>query len=426
VQQPSKVTLEADLSSDRTTSVSSALLIHRYFAPDTPPYAQMLGAIAGGLSKTRPTVVVAGGVPYRQGTALDAALALEETKDAEVMRVPLLPEGGRGLGRRTLNSLVFAAEAAAKARRHARGAIVMAATTPPVIVALAVAATTKVGGGKFVYHNQDVYPEILGEPGSKLREFGFSILRRLDTWTGRNAIRVVVLSEDMKQLWLARGLPAERVAVIPNFVPKRFHGSVAGGPIHPSDAQLDRGFIRLAYIGNLGPLQDLRRTFELIAVTPGVFCDVYGEGRERRKLEDLNLPNVIFHGQIPSQDVPDVLDDCDLGVVSLVHGVERAAYPSKIMTLLHCGVPILAFIDARSALAQEITDNGIGFVVDDASGHSLEEALRHYDGMSAEDRRSMRIRCLDHGRMFDSNVILDQWNQLFADIDAGLGRAVRQ
>ena len=398
------------------------VLIHRYFAPDTPPYAQMLGAIAGVLSRGRRTRVVSGNVPYRPGTELDPALAAEETKAAEVVRVALLPESSCNLGTRALNGLVFAGQAGLLARRWGRGSIVMAATTPPVVVALAAAIGTRLAGGKFIYHNQDVYPEILGLPRSKVQALGFRILRRMDAWTGRTADRIVVLSDDMKQLWLDRGLQAEKVRVIPNFVPEHFCGDHSDEPVAQQEDRESTGSTELAYVGNLGPLQDLHRTFALIAGTPDVSCDVYGDGRQRIELEAQGYDNIEFHGQIPPDQVPAVLANCDLGVVALVHGVERAAYPSKIMTLLSCGIPVLAFVDGESSLAAEITGNGLGFVVDETAGLTLATALKEFGAFSDEEKAAMRKRCQVYSKRFAASAVLNQWTALFGEFDEVTGR----
>lgn len=408
--------------SDRARVGTPVVLIHRYFAPDTPPYAQMLGAIAGVLSGTRRTRVVSGNVPYRQGTELDPSLAAEETRAAEVVRVRLLPEGSCNLGTRAINGLIFAGKAGVFARRWGSGSVVMAATTPPVVVALATAIGTRLAGGRFVYHNQDVYPEILGLPGSKYQAFGFRLLRRVDAWTGRMADRIVVLSDDMKQLWLDRGLTADKVRVIPNFVPAQFHGDLCDGPVSTKADPEPTRPTRLTYIGNLGPLQDLHRTFALIAASSEATCDVYGDGRQRRELEAQGYDGIRFHGQIPPDEVPAALADCDLGVVALVPGVERAAYPSKIMTLLSCGIPVLAFLDSDSSLAAEITNNGLGFVVDETTGQTLATALKEYRAYSIDDREAMQMRCLAYSKKFSAAAVLNQWTALFAELDEDTGK----
>ena len=52
-------------------------------------------------------------------------------------------------------------------------------------------------------------------------------------------------------------------------------------------------------------------------------------------------------------------DHADLGVVSLRPGVISSAYPSKTMTYLRHGCPILAFVEPESELATMVV-GGIG------------------------------------------------------------------
>ena len=83
-----------------------------------------------------------------------------------------------------------------------------------------------------------------------------------------------------------------------------------------------------------------------------------------------------MHGYRPRREVADfVRDHADLGIVSLEPDVIRAAYPSKTMTYLRNGCPILALVEP-SELSSMVVDCGAGLAgtVDDLA--EVAERLR--------------------------------------------------
>lgn len=369
------------------------VLIHRYFFPDSPPYAHILSMIAEAASEVAPTVVLTGNVPYRKGTVLGNRREIRN--GVQINRLPLLPEHQGSLTGKALNSLIFAVQAAVLAAWSARKGVVMAATTPPIVVSLTSAIAARLSGSSFVYHNQDIYPEVLG---TVERHRGIlwitRIARRLDTFTGKLSTKVVVLSQDMKSLWIERGVPEDRILVLNNTIPPEFHG--IDRPSHASrQARLSPSSrLRAVYVGNVGPIQALENSLRVLSDSSGLDVEIYGGGRSLESLKALGLANTQFFGPVNPRSVPELLRNADLGVVSLQAGAERAAYPSKVISLLSLGVPLLAFIAPDSSLADEIRNHFLGYVIPLHSPQgSLREALDDYRSKSAHEREEMRNRC---------------------------------
>lgn len=333
------------------------LLVHRYFEPDTPPYATMLSRVASDLAARGFEVSVLTGQPSYNRAAVARAAKREVSHGVHIRRWPVLNDR-KSMVRKVLNLIWFCARLVGAAREFRRADVVMAATTPPVVVALVCSCLARAGRAHFVYHKQDVWPEVLEFKGGRLTR-GFRILRQVDVWIERNASAVVVLSQDMKRTVTARGTAAEKVHVINNFDPWPLPD---GRPSFREDGILD-----VVFAGNLGAFQGIEALVELVELTsaaPGVQWHFFGDGALRPSIEKLVAGgSVAYYGHRPPAEVADfVASRADLGIVSLNPGVIRAAYPSKTMTYLRNGCPLVALVEDDSELAELVRERNIGVV----------------------------------------------------------------
>src|SRR5680860_136962 len=194
------------------------VLVHRYFAPDIPPYASMLRDIAEHLGQCGYRVTVLTCQPSYNRSVVCRAPAREQLgTNVNVVRWPVMDDRTSTV-RKGLNLLWFCLCLLVQAPRLGRVEAIMAASTPPIAVAAVVSRLSRRLGAAFIYHKQDIYPEVIVKPGDSGGRL-LSVLRGLDARSDRAASRVVVLSQDMAQTTRRRGVAADRVAVINNFDP---------------------------------------------------------------------------------------------------------------------------------------------------------------------------------------------------------------
>ncbi len=196
------------------------VLIHRYFWPDTPPYAHILKQIALHLGEAGHEVTILTCQPSYdrwQGPACACAgVARPQRRGAPLARLsrpPLRVWSRRSILSSSARDLMLAG------LRLGRVDVVMAASTPPIAVAKVGSWLARRCGARFVYHKQDIYPEVVLASGILRPGRLASLLRWIDARTDRAADQVVVLSEEMAKTVRARGVDADRVAVINNFDP---------------------------------------------------------------------------------------------------------------------------------------------------------------------------------------------------------------
>jgi colanic acid biosynthesis glycosyl transferase WcaI len=376
------------------------VLVHRYFHPDTPAYAAILREIALGLGAAGHRVTVLTCQPSYNLSVVSRAAARELlAPGVEVRRWPVLDDR-RSTAKKVVNLMWFCLRLVAAFPRLGRVDTLMAASTPPIAVAKVARWLARARGAEFVYHHQDIYPEVALSGGQMSDGMVTKLLRRLDTATDRRADTVVVLSEDMARLIESRGVPADRVAVINNFDPWRLAAAV-----EEHESGQTAGPLRVAYAGNLGRFQNLDVVFAALRELkddPGLEFHFVGDGPLRSRLEELvehdPLPHVVVHGYLKPELLADMLrTEIDLGLVTLNTGVIRAAYPSKTMSYLRNGVPVLALVEAGTALVRQLEEYGAGWSADPARPASLPEQLR----MLAHDRAAVAAGRANARRMYE-------------------------
>lgn len=394
-------------------------MIHRYFWPDTPLYASLLRHLADALASDGHRVTVVSTQPSYTGASARARATERLHSGVEVRRFRLLPET-RTLGPvRALNAALFAVRVLVTTFRLRKVDVVMAATAPPVVAARVGSWVARLHRADFVYHNQDIYPEVGVAAGVIRRARLARLLRRLDTTNHRRASRIVVLSGDMRATVESRGIPADRIVEINNFAPFDRVADVAPARREPVPP------LRVAFAGNLGRFQGLEAIVDAAfrLHDDKVVFDVIGDGALFQPLEaeavNRGLDNVTFHGYRPAGEVERFLaEEADLGIVTLAPGVIRAAYPSKTFSYLQQGCPVVALVEADSELAATLEREGIGFHCAPGDGAALADVLRSL-ASNPSQLCPMRERASAFARReLSETQRLAQWRALFESLGA--------
>lgn len=243
--------------------------------------------------------------------------------------------------------------------------IITVSTSPPIILAFCVAIVCKFKKAKLIYHCMDIHPEIGRLSGEFKNKWIFSFLERLDIFTCRFSSRIVVLSKDMKQSLINRdALLADKIETINNYnlVSNKF---VDQHFFDPND-----GKFRFVFAGNIGKFQKLDFIIKGMSkanIPKNVQLIFVGEGLAVNKLKSLVMSyklgeSIIFIPHQPLNIVAKIINDSNIAIVSLLDGVIRYAYPSKTLTYMSLGIPILALVEKDSELAKMLIKNNLGFV----------------------------------------------------------------
>lgn len=391
------------------------LLTHRFFWPDSAPYAALLRAIGDALAADGHDVHVFSSAPSYRADAPPAPRR-EAMGALSVRRVPVFAREKTTPLRRGANLLIYCAALFVHILRL-RPDVVTASTFPPVLAGWSASLAARLSGARFVYHLQDIHPEVSQVSGGVLgKGILFRLLRALDNQTLRRSASIVTLSPDMAETLSARGLGPLPIHVINNFALDLF------GESTPAPVALTKpdGTCRVIFAGNLGRFQNLPKLAEGIArrfdVNPSLELFFLGDGAAQDELKSRWADNsqVKFAPFLPFDQARDLIAGADIGLVSLTADIYRVAYPSKLLTYLGLGVPVLALVEPESHLARDLVSSGVGDVPASDGPDDIAAALDRL--LAANLDRNTVLN--GYATFADRDAVLSAW----CDLVQGLAR----
>lgn len=202
-----------------------------------------------------------------------------------------------------------------------------------------------------VYNAQDLFPETLS--GTGLAKQG-GLLWKIGMWvsnvTFRNSDKIIAISNDIKRSMVARGVPAEKIEVVYNWVDEKAVQPVAKeeNPLF-DEFGLDRSKFTIVYAGNLGNAQNIGIVLDGAKELPDVQFAMFGTGglekEVRLRIENEDLTNVHLNPLQPVERVSYVYSLGDACIVSCKEGLGGSAMPSKSWSIMSCGRPVIASFD---------------------------------------------------------------------------------
>ena len=391
------------------------LLIHRYFWPDNAPYAQMLYKIARGLSGAGHEVSVLTTLPSHNWDRTVEVPYSDLSHGVKIRRLPLLPEFGRKIFFRVVNTGLFALQVFFYLLFRPPG-VAMVASTPPVIIAAIVRYACKVRRIRYVYHCQDIHPEAMAIAGILPKKYTYNVLRGIDVKNVDCASSTVVLSEDMKKTLIDRGCCNNNINIINNFI---FDNIQADN----SDVVLDQEKFTVLFAGNLGRFQGIEKIIDAAKLLndDDVHFIFLGDGIEKNNLKlqaaDLVNKTIFFLGHRPLHEALAYMQRADIGIISLAPGVIKVAYPSKTMMYLSMGLSLLALVECESSLSEFIHKYQVGYVSPTMKPDDIKETILRAKKNKASLRKD-RIRIKDLAEeLFGEKVIINRWRNMFNRIE---------
>lgn len=351
-----------------------------HFAPDTAPTGVVMTAIVDELVALGNTVHVVTALPWYRKHRVEEGwrghvVRRDPTPWGSITRVtPFAGADKTNLVRRALGFVgfsVLAGFAGLSAGGWFSKADAVIAMSPPLTMGLTGWMVALAHRAKLVFNIQDVFPDALVESGAldRLGAAGTMLVRaarRLERVSYHRADAVTVLSEDLADNVAAKVAPAHRskVRVIPNFA--------RTDAISPADRMTDyRRELGLGdepvvlYAGNVGFSQSLDLVIEAARRLPNLSFVINGEGAARSFVDAAaaEIDNLHVRDYQPEARLSEVLATGDIHVVPLKAGLGAVSVPSKTYSSLAAGRPVVAAIDAGTAIPELLERSGGGVSV---------------------------------------------------------------
>jgi glycosyltransferase involved in cell wall biosynthesis len=284
-----------------------------------------------------------------------------------LVETPLRVDRGLSTVRRVINAVRYAIKMI-RLLAGERFDLIFVGSYPPILPALVVRLFDRLKGSRYIYYVQDILPESIERKHSGLRALAV-LLKAADTPSMKSSAATITLSDNMKCTLAKRGVNNEKIFVLPNYAIDEAHETPRKQHHHEPT---------IIYAGNHGKLQNLYfflRSVQLAANRCKFRVQLMGGGSEldslKRLTNELDLPNIDFLGLKPRDEAQTLIAKADVGFVGALPGLYDVAYPSKMMSYLKAGLPVLVQVENDSPVADFIQAHQFGIA---ASPTNLAEA----------------------------------------------------
>jgi glycosyltransferase involved in cell wall biosynthesis len=397
------------------------LVLSQYYDPEPIPKPSEL---AEELAARGHDVSVLTGLPNYPTGRLASGYQLRPHKRETIRGIPVLRvfevpyHSGSSIGRfLNYGSFMFSAAAAAPAITRPD---VVYAWHPPLTVGVAAWALRLTRGCPFVYDVQDIWPDEAVLAGMMREGLMSRALGVLEKAVYKRASHVVVATPGARNNLLAKGVPDEKVSVVPNWI-------FGDGLALPESADVDRarellaanGAFTVTFAGNTGLLQGLGTMLQaarILAHRSDIAFRVVGDGSDLPRLQQLGkslkLTNLSFLGRRPSSEMAAILAASDALLVVLRSGpLTELALPTKTLAYLASARPVL--VAAGGAAEQLVRECGAGLSVPPDDPDALALAVEQLAAMPPDTRELMGRRGRDWvSKRFTREQLVDRLEAL--------------
>lgn len=233
-------------------------------------------------------------------------------------------------------------------------------TNPPIFAPLAVRWYCQLFKKKYIYHLQDIHPEITSIVTGK-KSLATRLIKIIDTKNIAKASSIITLTEQMKDYLIERAGEGLPIHLLNN--PSVQNASLS------DDIKLKRqkGFV---YCGNAGRLQRIPLLLHAIeryvdegGTLPFIFA---GGGIYSKSIEQLakKIDNVTYMGVLPADQASSLMHQYSYGLMPIEDEVTQYAFPSKSSSYLFSGCHIIAICGQHTSVADWVLKNEVGYVAD--------------------------------------------------------------
>jgi len=305
----------------------------------------------------------------------------------------------------------------------------------PLIANALFVRTARKRGLPWIFWHQDIYSAAMGDEVSRrlpgpLAKPAAKTFDQLEAWVARRAGHVVAIGDAFTRVYRRWRVKPGRVSVIPNWAPlEDITPADQDNPqtayLFPSD--IPGHTVRLLYAGTLGRKHNPQLLVELLAnaQAAGVpaAMTVVSEGEAADDLRqiaadrpDLSLRVVPFQ---PVKALSDTLGSAHVLVGLLEPEATEFSIPSKVLTYMCAGRPIVGLMPSTNPAAADIADCG-GFVADPTSaGAQRAAAWIAHEGSDPERRSTIGVQTRDVAvQRFDPKRITDRFESVIVGLAA--------
>jgi colanic acid biosynthesis glycosyl transferase WcaI len=259
---------------------------------------------------------------------------------------------------------------------------VLLVISPPLGLTATAILLSRLWSIPYVYDVEDLQPDSASDLGM-LPKWAVKLLYKVENVAYRHARLVSTLTPSMKQKIVDKGFREDQVEL---FEPRMDDSLIDLLPEEGNEFRrrydLGEKFL-VTHSGNMGVKQGLDVILDAAALNradDSVLFLCVGNGsdceRIKRRAAELDLGNVRFLPLLDAGDFRGLMSGSNVCLVTQQQSVSEVAFPSKIVTYLAAGRPIVASVNPECEVARITRESGAGQVVEAENPRALLEAIR--------------------------------------------------
>ena len=306
---------------------------------------------------------------------------------------------------------------------------VVFASSSPLTIGISGVLASRLRRTPFVFELQDLWPAVPIGMGFLTGRTEIRAAEGLERSLYRAARRIVVCSAEVRDVLVERGIPAEKIVLIPNVSDvEHFSPEIADRSFRERHG-LDGKFLAV-YAGAMGVTNGIDQLVDAAvalreAGEGGVAIVAAGNGTEKDRIErrvaELGLENMIVLPDIPRDEIPLLVGAADVTLTAFApYPILQTNSPNKFFDSLAAGKPPIVNLDGW--LHRLVEENRVGVFVPPGDGRALAETLSDLAGQPELVRELGRNARALAEREFARDLLADRLADVLEDVVAGPSR----
>ena len=277
---------------------------------------------------------------------------------------------------------------------------------------------------KFIAETRDLWPETLVAMGQIKRDsLPAKILYKLEKFIYQKADKLIFTFPGGKDYVESVEVDTSKVRYINNGVDlEEFNYNKVINILEDKDLDGKDKF-KIIYTGSMGQanaLEYLIKAAEIIQDKgiKDIYFILFGDGYQRKELEqyvnDNNVTNIIFKGNVEKKYVPYILSKSDLNIITGKHIYlyKYGLSPNKMFEYFASGKPTLSNIECGYDMLQEYN---CGITVQGGSAEALAEGILKFYNMPKEEYNIYCQNALKAAQDFDFKILTDKLEKVILE-----------
>jgi colanic acid biosynthesis glycosyl transferase WcaI len=240
---------------------------------------------------------------------------------------------------------------------------------PPPTVALAGYVLGKIKRAPYVIKLTDLASDAALATGILKEGWVVRVARAIEGFVYRKASAIVCLCQGFADKLISRGVDSGKLHLIADWGDTESIRPVEADCVFRQANGFSPSQCIVLHSGNMGKKQNLTnvvKAAELAQEIPDLLWLLVGGGEDRaaieREIAERRLANIRLLPFQPAKTLPDMYSSADMVLLNQTATLEGAVIPSKLLTYMAAGRPVVAAVSEKSEAARLIRDADCGVI----------------------------------------------------------------